>query len=424
MKRITLILIFLTFTASISFSQNLENVGAGVIDFLLRNPKTANKMNTTETVALDIIGDLLKTESQRKHQLQYASAGRNQVTINLNDGRQAQFVKSENGKVFLLIDGVIYPIATELVNQAKGIETNVSSNTSYNSKSFDLNKLNTDYNSSNTYYFRIKTAIPFKWVQDLDENGFIEFNEIKQIKKQFYDNENFQILVNYETNNNCNENLILTIIDDYSGNQLFHDKYIIPWKEHKNRLQYFQISAGSLPIGNYIYKVKLQDRVTNTVHNVFIEKFEIVQGNSGTREVSYNEKKYRQNNVSYSCPKNIFFCTSWNDLNKNGKYDFNEFNGLNKSSYSLSKDSLWVSLNFPGKTGEIIIQSWTKDGKLLGTTTKSYQRLMTNMISPNSNPYNSMDFIDMVKINGVGEYKITVNFVEGGKHEQKLVISE
>ena len=85
MKRIILIFTLVLISSHFSFSQKIEDVGAGVIDFLLRNPKTANKMNSTETIALDIIGDLLKTQSERKYQLEYASAGSNQITINSND---------------------------------------------------------------------------------------------------------------------------------------------------------------------------------------------------------------------------------------------------------------------------------------------------------------------------------------------------
>ena len=35
-----------------------------------------------------------------------------------------------------------------------------------------------------------------------------------------------------------------------------------------------------------------------------------------------------------------------------------------------------------------------------------------------------MDFIDMIRINGPGEYVIRVNFVGGGTYEKKLVITE
>ena len=79
-------------------------------------------------------------------------------------------------------------------------------------------------------------------------------------------------------------------------------------------------------------------------------------------------------------------------------------------------------MNFPEEYGEIIIQSWTKDGRLVGTTTYNFQ-FLSAWIGPDSKPDYRSDFIDMVKINGVGEYKIKVSFVEGGTYEQKLVIT-
>ncbi len=98
-----------------------KQVGVAVIDFLLRNPKTADKMKTHEKIALDIVGDLLKTQDQREHELEYATAGKNQLTINTNDGRQAQFVKDESGNIYLVFEGVIHPIAQEFINQARNI---------------------------------------------------------------------------------------------------------------------------------------------------------------------------------------------------------------------------------------------------------------------------------------------------------------
>ncbi|MFK5972223.1 MAG: hypothetical protein QM485_02985 [Flavobacteriaceae bacterium] len=57
-----------------------------------------------------------------KHQLEYASAGSNQVTISTNNGIQARFVKDPKGNIYLLIDNVVYPIASELVAEAKTID--------------------------------------------------------------------------------------------------------------------------------------------------------------------------------------------------------------------------------------------------------------------------------------------------------------
>jgi len=150
MKHKFLILSILTFSANITFSQTSKDISAGVIDFLLRNPKTANKMNVAESTALDIIGDLLKTASERKHQLEYAAAGSNQITVNSSDGRQAQFVKNEQGKIFLLVDGVVYPIAQELVEEAKTMNSKNSSASIYREKEYkeDIYEGNYDYRTT------------------------------------------------------------------------------------------------------------------------------------------------------------------------------------------------------------------------------------------------------------------------------------
>ena len=109
MNKISVIIACLLITSTSLFSQSDKDVAAGVIDFLLRTPKTANKLNTTEKVALDIISDLLKVESARQHQLEYASSSSDRIVINTNDGRQAQFVKDQNGNIYILVDGEIYP---------------------------------------------------------------------------------------------------------------------------------------------------------------------------------------------------------------------------------------------------------------------------------------------------------------------------
>ena len=169
-----------------SYSQKIEDLGAGVIDFLLRNPKTANKMNDSESIALDIIRDLLKTEGERKHEIEYATAGRNQITINANDGRQAQFVRNEQGKVFLLVDGVIYPIAQELVNEALG-GINLQTMGNNTLPPYDLLELEKSFNTcetyqaGETYYYYVgvngeylneiskKTGMPINYIYDSED---------------------------------------------------------------------------------------------------------------------------------------------------------------------------------------------------------------------------------------------------------------
>src|SRR5690606_23507202 len=85
--------------------QTLETIGSGVADFLLSNPKTADKMKPEHQVALSIIGDLLKTAGQRKHELNVAEAGRTQMNFNTNTGQQIQLVMDANGSVYALSNG-------------------------------------------------------------------------------------------------------------------------------------------------------------------------------------------------------------------------------------------------------------------------------------------------------------------------------
>lgn len=127
MKKI-LNIIFIISLFSVSYSQNMEDIGAGVIDFLLRNPQTANRIDRSQSIALDIIGDLLRVEGDRKHQLEYASSGRNQITINTGNSNQAQFVRTVEDSIYLLVNDVIYPISQGLIHQAMEIENNSAEN--------------------------------------------------------------------------------------------------------------------------------------------------------------------------------------------------------------------------------------------------------------------------------------------------------
>lgn len=124
--KIFFLVILVTFVNNVAFSQNnltkngtAETVGAGVIDFLLSNPKTASKFNATEETALSTLGDILRIFGERKHEVNVATAGKDQITINTSDGRQITAVADNQGNMYLLKDGVIYPIAQSLVNQAK-----------------------------------------------------------------------------------------------------------------------------------------------------------------------------------------------------------------------------------------------------------------------------------------------------------------
>src|SRR3990170_8721424 len=111
----TLLTIFITFfILTTSYAQGLETLGAGVINFLLTNPKTANQTNATEAAALKTIGTLLSISANRKHEMNVANAGRSEITINTPSGNQATMYADNQGNLYLLYNGTIYPVSAAL----------------------------------------------------------------------------------------------------------------------------------------------------------------------------------------------------------------------------------------------------------------------------------------------------------------------
>jgi len=334
--------IFSVATTFNSFSQKFEEVGAGVIDFLLANPKTANKMEPSERVALDIISDLLRTQGQRKHEIEYATAGKDQITINTNDGRQAQFVKDASGNIFLVVDGVIHsnPIAPELINQASSIPSTSIDNVTLSP--YNLRDLESSFNHNpkedirqsyrvqkggeylsdiakkfdvpesdilfiypesskreremwengvkiskkfflsilkGKYINEISTVFSYKWHQDLNNDGFLGFNEFNQIKRTFYNDEDFNIAIDYQTEKGFKGNLELKIFEDYTGKLIYKKEQIV---SNGPRIYHgTSVPAGNLPLGVYLINANLVNDNSNTVSSKS-EKFEIIQSTSKT----------------------------------------------------------------------------------------------------------------------------------------------
>jgi len=102
-----------------SLSQGVETVGAGVVDFLISNPKTANRMNSTDKAALNVIGNLLYTAGQRKHEMNVANAGKQQVILQESSGKQVTFVIDPSGKHYIVHKGIVYPIEQQIIKQAE-----------------------------------------------------------------------------------------------------------------------------------------------------------------------------------------------------------------------------------------------------------------------------------------------------------------
>lgn len=338
-----------------SFSQEsekikTETVAAAVIDFLLGNPKTANKMKPTEKLALDIIGDLLKTQGQREHEIEYAIAGRSQTTINTTDGRQAQFVKDGSGNIFLVVDGVIYPIAQEFINQA----SNMPSIDNATLPSYNLTNLKSSFNSnpkedssqnyrvqkggeylsdiakkfdvleSSIFYWKdmktwrfskskyelrpisekkkiwenrkkikrrhylwivkekyknqVSAVFSYKWHRDLNNDGSLGFNEFNQIKRTFYNDEDVNIGIQYQTQEDFTGNLKLKILEDYTGKLILDEKVEFFLSGGGAKVYSFPIPAESLPIGVYLIHTNLKSNYSNKVSSKS-ERFEIIQKN-------------------------------------------------------------------------------------------------------------------------------------------------
>ena len=144
MRLFSAIVIAVLFVNSTTYSQELETIGAGVIDFLLTNPKTASKTNSTEVAALRVIESLLSISADREHEMNVAKAGRNEIVINTTSGNQATMYSDNQGNVYLLFNGTIYSISSGLVNQAKGASTNetIINNTLQN---YNLSALKNEY---------------------------------------------------------------------------------------------------------------------------------------------------------------------------------------------------------------------------------------------------------------------------------------
>ena len=303
-------------------------------------------MKPSEKIALDIIGDILKTYGQREHEIDYAAAGRDQIMINTNDGRQAQFVKDKDDNIFFVLEGVIYPIAKELVNQASDSESHIPIMRNATLAPYNLNDLESRFNSNpkewgHLFYTvqeggeylsdvaekfdihksdrwcrifsfnediknydlieqrrilnnrkklsgpagnlmimvqkdktEIKTIFSYKWYQDLNNDGLTSFNEFNQIKRTFYNDEDFNIAIDYQVEKGFNGNLEMKIFEDYTGELVFADRKEIVlggtfvYKKHIPK-------SAELPVGLYLIHTNLIDDNSTTVSSAS-ERFEII----------------------------------------------------------------------------------------------------------------------------------------------------
>jgi uncharacterized protein (TIGR02145 family) len=272
------IIVFLFFLIQFTCSsQQLETLGAGVLDFLLKNPKTANRMDPTESAALEIISGLLKTSADRQHELNVAETGRSQINLTTNDGRNAQIVRDASGQLYINYNGMIYPIATELVKEAKEISTRVK-NLSSDVPEYDLKDLGEKYYSGNINKYNIRALWTYKWHKDFDGSGSLDIDEFRQIKRKFNTNEDFNIAIYYETIDHHDEVLLtMDIFNDYSGESMLHKEIILSFDRVTNRIQFLPIRPINWPSGIYLLVAKIQSKTNNEVLTTYKERVQIVE---------------------------------------------------------------------------------------------------------------------------------------------------
>jgi hypothetical protein len=322
MKKIIFILsILISFNTS--YGQDWETVGAGVIDFLLTNPKTASKTNASQAAALNVIGDILNQTSQRKHELNVATAGRNEIVINADNGNQATIYSDNQGNVYLLNNGTIYPISQTLVNQAKkeyvkpsniGMVSTIENATLY---PYDLTEL------KNEYSFAKKTP----------------YNETKEWRR-YYLSSNKETLSQIASRNNVS-------VDDIYFKPYLNTKKQRVISSFKYNVKDLYAAAGNLP--NSVRK-KLERiysssaKLTKTPEGCY--NMGIGFRLPGTKRVSNGYQIYIQQIdkipvSSYDFKIVTSFTCNWaRDFDGNG-YDFNDFQGI-KRSFSKDENILFI----------------------------------------------------------------------------------
>ena len=119
MKKLV-IFILCVLSVSISYAQergalSIETVSASAIDrLILGNSRVSGQMNSDQRAVVGLLSDILRTAGQRKHDLN----ARNQTTVNVAGGEQAQFFEKD-GNYFIFYKGKVHQISNDLVNKAK-----------------------------------------------------------------------------------------------------------------------------------------------------------------------------------------------------------------------------------------------------------------------------------------------------------------
>jgi hypothetical protein len=128
---------------------------------------------------------------------------------------------------------------------------------------YDMNLFDSLYSAVNNNKFQVKVAFPFVWIQDLNGNDTTEFSEFQQIRAYYFEDEAFQIAVNYETAKACSLQIQIQFLTEDLGSSVYEDTLRFRFDKAVNKLAGFRVPAdvthNKIPPGRYFYQTVLKD---------------------------------------------------------------------------------------------------------------------------------------------------------------------
>jgi len=137
-----------------------------------------------------------------------------------------------------------------------------------------------------------------------------------------------------------------------------------------------------------------------------------IAGPRGTTVVVNNENVNTENQQPNENLE-IILCNDAIDINKDGAISKDEIFGYGRTAYNLDREKF--SCIVLGEAGNMCLQSWTIDGKLIGETQKYLEsgKLIRYFTQPGGAEIG--DFMDNLRKYGPGDYSITATKTESRK---------
>lgn len=107
----------------------------------MENPNTSKNYTAGDIAGLRVLRDLLRLGGSREHEIALAKAGKTEIILNGPGGTSAQLVRDQQGNVYLVQNGQIYPISQGIVNQAANLGSVSSYGNSPDLQGFDMESL-------------------------------------------------------------------------------------------------------------------------------------------------------------------------------------------------------------------------------------------------------------------------------------------